>query len=321
MNKADTEYIHQGLRQLFASGRSLILVQTFEEDRLETLLGHLANDGSQELMTWGINQGLTKGDQAIPGTADPVAMLSHLLEIDGNPIVLLRDLHHHYTPQVQRGLRDLYYRWRNKGAHAVVSASSRQIPDDLEREMAFLVLEMPSQLELEQVIEESMIDLGFKINLPTHLVGATLKGLTLAEARHALARLAKQELDDREVLDILQEEKRNLIAKVGTLEYIPKVPELHELGGLENLKDWLIKRRDQLVSLDESDREIVPKGMMLMGVSGCGKSLCIKAVSSAWQLPLFRMEMVRVFSGAYGSPEIAFANACRLMEEMAPAVL
>ena len=297
------------------------MVQTFEEDRLEKLLGHLAAAGSQEFMTWGINLGLSKGNEAIPGTSDPVAMLSHLLEIDGNPIVLLRDLHHHYTPQVQRGLRDLYYQWRNQGAHAVISASSRQIPDDLEREMAYLILEMPSQQELEQAIEEWVADRGLKINLPIHLIGATLKGLTLAEAKHALARLADQELDDRRILEILQEEKRNLIAKVGTLEYIPKVPELHELGGLENLKDWLIKRRELLVSPDESDREIVPKGMMLMGVSGCGKSLCIKAISSAWQLPLFRLEMVRVFSGAYGSPEIAFANACRLMEEMAPAVL
>jgi len=236
-------------------------------------------------------------------------------------MVLMKDLHHHFGPVVIRCLRDLYYRWRDAGGVAVLSATHRIIPDDLEREMAFLRLDLPSPTEMTQEVERWQKDTEVTLPIPARVASATLKGLTLAEARHGLNRLRGSDLDEHETLRVLREEKRQLIQKSGTVEYIPNVPELESLGGLENLKNWLLKRRELLVSDKEEDKEIVPKGILLMGVSGCGKSLCVKTVSSAWRLPLYRMEMVRIFSGAYGSPETAFSEACHLMEEMAPAVL
>ncbi len=299
------------------------MVQTHEEDRLGGLLSAIAEARGQELWVWQVNRGLARyAGSVIGGVSTAEEALGRLLNGEDLPIVWFKDLHHHYNPTVIRGLRDLYYAWRNRGGVAALSASTREIPQDLEREMAFLSLEMPSQEELAAEAERWLDDApAYREALSKDVIAATLKGLTLAEARHSLTRLGFQKTDQSRALRVLQEEKRRLISKIGTLEYIPEVPSLEQLGGLENLKDWLTRRRELVVSREEANKEIAPKGLLLMGVSGCGKSLCIKAISSAWRLPLYRMEMTRIFSGAFGPPEMAFSDACRLMEDMAPAVL
>ena len=92
-------------------------------------------------------------------------------------------------------------------------------------------------------------------------------------------------------------------------------------GGLENLKKWLVERRKLFEMRDRLSSEIVPKGLLMMGIPGCGKSLCVKAIASCFQLPLYRVDMSEIFSGRHGKPEGAFVEACRMMEDMAPAVL
>ena len=312
---------HPGLGRLLAAGRSLIFVQTFEENRLDRILGDLADIGNRPYWTWQINTGLTRQGEIVPNTISPEQVLTYLLECDARPMVWLKDFQPHLDIHTIRQLRDLYGRWRLGGGVAVISATSVQVPLDLEREVAIYHLEMPNQAELMAEVERWEKETGQPLPVPKEVVAATLKGLTLNEAWHALTRTHSADQDNPHLLRMLQEEKRQLIQKAGTLEYIPEVPNIEQLGGLDNLKDWLDKRKALLTASDEASREISPKGMLLMGVSGCGKSLCVKAVSSAWQLPLYRLEMSRVFSGAYGSPEVAFADACRLMSEMAPAIL
>lgn len=321
MNQTSNDAQLHGLEHVRAAGRSLIQVQTSEEDRLGRLLTQLAQREDKPLWTWQINTGLMIGNTPVTDTHTAEAALAHLREVSQPVFVWFKDLHHHYTPTVIRALRDIYYRWRDEGSALFISAPEQAIPHDLEREMAFLPLTLPSTAELAAEVaawrERSQRDWSLK----DEQITATLKGLTLAESRHSLHRADRQAQDETQLLRLLQEEKRQLIAKLGTLEYIPDVPPIQELGGLENLKEWLDKRKDLLLSVDESLADIVPKGVLLMGVSGCGKSLVTKAISSAWSLPLYRMEMSRIFSGAGGSPEIAFSEACRTMEAMAPAVL
>lgn len=309
------------LKQTLISGRALIQVRTLEENRLSELLTSLAESKNQVLWTWSAGSGLACSNDAVANTETPEAALQAMLAWQDRPMVWMKDLHHHYSPLVIRLLRDLYYRWSHSGGCVVISAPERAIVADLERETNYIDLGMPGLEELVRVVEEWSEETGVKAGAPVRAMAATLKGLTLNEARHALHRLSGDQLPADQHMLALQEEKKQLIAKMGTLEFIPKVPAIEDLGGLENLKDWLGKRKELILAEDEGSREITPKGILLMGVSGCGKSLCIKAISSAWQLPLYRLEMVRVFSGAYGSPELAFADACRVMEKMAPAIL
>jgi len=122
-------------------------------------------------------------------------------------------------------------------------------------------------------------------------------------------------------LSALLEEKRLLINRSGVLEYISEGTAIGDVGGLENLKTWLLDRQKLFAMREGLSSEIVPKGVLLMGIPGCGKSLAIKAIASAFELPLYRVDMIEIFSGRHGKPEGAFVEACRMMEDMAPAVL
>ena len=124
-----------------------------------------------------------------------------------------------------------------------------------------------------------------------------------------------------ESLPALLEEKRLLVDRGGVVEFISGGTDIGEIGGLEGLKKWLLERRKLFQLRDSVSAEIVPKGLLLMGIPGCGKSLAVKAIASYFQLPLYRVDMIEIFSGVHGKPEGAFVAACRMMEDMAPAVL
>jgi SpoVK/Ycf46/Vps4 family AAA+-type ATPase len=146
--------------------------------------------------------------------------------------------------------------------------------------------------------------------------------LTLDEARYALRRGLAEDLGlGSNAMRAMLEEKRLLVNRGGVIEYISEPRDLGEVGGLETLKKWLLERRKLFQMRDSLSSEIVPKGVLFMGIPGCGKSLCVKAIASAFELPLYRVDMIEMFSGRHGKPEGAFVAACKMMEDMAPAVL
>jgi SpoVK/Ycf46/Vps4 family AAA+-type ATPase len=149
-----------------------------------------------------------------------------------------------------------------------------------------------------------------------------LQGLTLDEASYALRRaLAAGVRLGPEALAIVLEEKRLLVNRGGVIEYVADGAQLAEVGGLETLKKWLLERRKLFELRDSLTAEIVPKGILMMGIPGCGKSLSVKAIAACFQLPLYRIDMIEIFSGRHGKPEGAFVEACRTMEDLVPAVL
>ena len=119
----------------------------------------------------------------------------------------------------------------------------------------------------------------------------------------------------------LLDEKKLIVNRTGLIQYIAESTQLEHVGGLEYLKAWLIERRKLFVERESLSAEIVPKGVLVMGVSGCGKSLSVKAIASCFGLPLYRIEMSEVFSGRHGNPDSAFVEACRTVESVAPAVV
>lgn len=310
-------------RQL-AAKRPLILVKTTEEERF----GNFLSQKTESLLVWQESSGLKDPKGAvIEDTGRPESGLDYLLSLDterdgGGLIVWFKDLTPHFRPSVIRRLRDLYLRWKGTAHILFLTSWSNTLPPELIREVARVQLDVPSQGELKKFIESWTREQGFDWGeANTTLVSGILRGLTLSEVWHALRRIESTGTRAKEALSMLKQEKQALIQGQGTLSFIPEVPAISELGGLENLKQWLIERKELLTTDDPELREVIPKGILLMGVSGCGKSLCIKAVSSAWNLPLYRLEMIKVFSGGSGNAEQAFADSLQLMENMAPALL
>jgi SpoVK/Ycf46/Vps4 family AAA+-type ATPase len=318
----------QLIRDALASGRPLIYIHSPEEQRVARLLEEvsrsLAASGDLPVWTWTLTEGLRQAGEAAAGTEDPRRALDFIVAHDAHGIFHLKDFHEplRNAAEVRRRLRDVYESCLDRGKYVIVSSPVRAIPEEIERSILFLELRPPDLVELRGFIAAESAGRGTHAEADLDQVARALQGLTLDETRYALRRAAAagQPLGPA-ALPALLEEKRLLVNRSGVIEYIYTGTSLDEVGGLEGLKKWLLERRKLFQMRDTLDSEIVPKGLLMMGIPGCGKSLCVKAIASAFQLPLYRIDMIEIFSGRHGRPEGVFVQACRMLEDMAPAVL
>jgi SpoVK/Ycf46/Vps4 family AAA+-type ATPase len=201
----------------------------------------------------------------------------------------------------------------------VITSPVRTIPEEVERSIAYVELRPPDAVELVEFLREAVG--GAEESVLEQTAGA-LQGLTLDEAGYALKRaLSAGRKLGVDAMPALLEEKKLLVNRSGYIEFVAESTGLGQVGGLEGLKTWLRERRKLFQMRDKLSNDIVPKGLLMMGIPGCGKSLAVKAIASHFGLPLYRLDMIEIFSGRHGKPEGVFVQACRMMEDMAPAVL
>jgi hypothetical protein len=311
------------------AGRPLVYVQTPEEDRVAALLVQVASQVGEKtgLFIWSITEGLREDDRATKAQPEGArGILDFIIAHDKPAIFLLKDFHDllRDSVEIRRRLRDVYYECLNTGKFVFITAPSKCIPPEIEREIAYVKLPMPDLGELETLVKQEATTLAAG-NLPqetAYLLSRALQGLSFNEARHALRYgVAKSGKLDACIIPLVQEEKRLLVRKSGLMEYVPDTVNIDELGGLDILKQWLQQRRDLFYSRESMSSEIVPKGVLMMGVSGCGKSLSARVIANVFGLPLYRVDMSQVFASGLGNAERQFAEACHTMQEIAPAVV
>jgi SpoVK/Ycf46/Vps4 family AAA+-type ATPase len=315
------------IRQILESGRPLAYIRSAEEQRVGRVLREVGRrmPGAVPVpvWTWSLTEGLRRdGLAAEAGAEDPRRALDIILSHKGPAIFHLRDFHEPMrdSAEIRRRLRDVYERSIGQSRWVVITAPVRVIPDELERSIVYLELRPPDSAELVEFLrEEAGAETSEEV---VHQLARAVQGLTLDETRFALRRArAATPVLGSDSIPALLEEKRLLVNRSGVIEYIDEGASLADVGGLEGLKKWLLERRKLFELRDTMSSEIVPKGLLLMGIPGCGKSLSVKAIASAFRLPLYRVDMIEIFSGRHGKPEGVFVEACRLLEEMAPAVL
>lgn len=322
------------VREVFESGRPLTYIKSSEEQRIARVLREVASrlDSSAptDVWTWSLTGGLRHDGDAAAGGETPRAVLDFIGAHGGAAIFHLKDFHESLrdSPEIRRRLRDLYDECLDRRKYVVITSPVRSLPEEVERSVMFVELRPPDVVELAEFIRdevrqtEALADNEDIGDDTLSQVARTLQGLTLDEARYALRRAAAAGLRlGPEALPALLEEKRLLVNRSGYIEYIADGASLGEVGGLEILKKWLLERRKLFQMRDQISAEIAPKGILMMGIPGCGKSLSVKAIASTFELPLYRVDMTEIFSGRHGRPEGAFVQACRMMEDMAPAVL
>ncbi len=309
------------IREIFESGRPLTYILSPEEQRVARVLKEVAGARSLPIWTWSLTEGMrSDGGAPVAGTESPRGALDFIL--DAAPgIFHLKDFHEplRESPEIRRRLRDVYESSLDRRKFVVITSPVRFVPEEVERSILFLELRTPDVIELAEFLREETPDTSEDV---VQQMARTLLGLTLDEARYALRRaLATGRGLGSESLPALLEEKKLLVNRSRVIEFIADGTDLGDVGGLEGLKTWLIERSKLFEMRDNLDAEIVPKGLLTMGIPGCGKSLCVKAIASQFQLPLYRVDMTEIFSGRHGKPEGAFVAACKMMEDMAPAVL
>ena len=313
----------KAIREIFESGRPLTYIRSSEEQRVARVLQEVSGTlGSLPIWTWSLTEGLLRdGQVSLAAGTSPRGVLDFIIAHQDAGIFHLKDFHEPLrdSAEIRRRLRDVYESCLDRRKFVVITSPVRFVPEEVERSILFLELRTPDVIELAEFLREEAPDSS---EGTIQQVARTLLGLTIDESRYALRRaFATGRGLGSESLPALLEEKKLLVNRSGVIEFIADPTDLGDVGGLEGLKTWLVERSKLFEMRDSLDAEIVPKGLLMMGIPGCGKSLCVKAVASQFQLPLYRVDMTEIFSGRHGNPEGAFVEACKMMEDMAPAVL
>ncbi len=323
-NQKLVDKIARGLRSHYP----LFYVLGWEEERIERLLTAISASFSEgrPLITWTSSLGFDNGDKAQP-IQDPMAALQAIGRAEAPALYLMKDLPAFFSdnPALVRAVRDLYYRLKGRGSYVFFSYPVLNLPDVLKKEVFFVEMELPSEEEILEQLQRYLKKIPQVTQPPhelLHRLAVAMKGLSLAEVGHLLARMfGRESLEMEAALGEIQEEKAQILRKESCLNYYPIQHSLDDIGGLDNLKEWVLKRRDLFTEKAFKAGIPLPSGILFMGVSGCGKSMAAKAIAAAWGLPLVRLDMSLVLSGSYGPPESAFEHATKVAEEVAPIVL
>ncbi len=298
----------------------LWLVST-EEERVERGLERLAKTEGMTLVRWRRTSGMVSGGLAFPDTEDPVAAFATCSSMDGPTLFLFEDLADDFQdPRVVRRLRDLQNEIAGRRQAILILSHRLNLPPELEKDVAVLDIPLPARQEVARLL--GLLLLSQKIELAPDLfeqfVTASL-GLTEKEIKRAYARLL---LDGERFaaadVELLLEEKARLLRKSRHLEFVRPDVRMGDVGGLGNLKDWLRQRAAAFTEKARIYGLPEPKGLFLLGVQGCGKSLSAKAVADLWRVPLLRLDIAALFAGP---AEEGLRETIRVAESLAPVVL
>jgi len=304
----------------------LIYVQSREEERMERQLEQLSRKhygDDRPVLSWSAAEGLA-GDETL---TDPLAVIHAIRRADKPGFYLLRDLPAMFADNMVlvRALRDLYRELAGKNRFVFISHPGLLLPDELKGQLWLVDLGMPGGDEILDYLKATLANDGKDGSVDDdwyQQCATAMKGLTLDEVRHLVHGWASENRFDLvSVLPDIYADKTAALQKEGCLQFISKSIEVHKVGGLENLKEWVMGRKSLFSRQSFQTGIPMPAGILFMGISGCGKSMAAKVIASAWNLPLVRLDMNLVMSGAFGSPEYAFDRALRTAENISPLVL
>ncbi len=326
------------LEVLIRARYPLLYIVSWEEERIEAALRRVAARRRKRLFAWTLTEGVVAIDTPQPVRVDPGALtpMQALEHVEGSreaALFLLKDFHPFLgggqaleNVRLIRKLRDLARRLKRWEKTVIFLSPLLRLPPELEREVTVLDWSLPTMADLEEALERVIRSARVRGDLRLNLDEATrerilkaAQGLTISEAERVFARsvVMTRDLD----VEVIIAEKQQIIRKSGILEYLEPQERMEYVGGLSELKDWLNKRR--LAFTEEARRFGLPepRGVLLLGVPGGGKSLIAKATASLWQLPLLRLDMGRVFDQMVGSSEENIRRALHLAERVSPAIL
>ena len=320
--------VDEELKTLIRARYPVIYIVSWEETRVENALREIAQERGKKVFFWTITQGMALNpNHRDNATRDPLAALDAVMDSRDQALFVLKDYHAFISDvTVTRRLRDLTVALKTSHKTLIILAPILKLPSELEKEVTVVDYGLPDHDELDQLLEGIVQNLKDNTQIDTSLseierdqIIKAAQGLTANEAENVFAKSLVQR--HRFDVDVILSEKEQIIRKSGILEYYPFSEQIGDVGGLDLLKEWMEKRT---VAFTEKARDFglpAPRGVLLLGVQGCGKSLSAKAIGSLWRLPLLRLDVGRIFAGIVGSSEENMRKAIRVAESVAPCIL
>jgi hypothetical protein len=320
------------LKSLVLSFHSLLAIETVEEERVRSLLIEVAADLKLPFYEWSLTSGFNRlRGTTIDGTQDVLAALHHIAKIENNDaIFLLKDMARHLdNANIGRALRELAQKLTSTRSAMVLTGDPIELPHDFEALAVRFTLEMPDVTELRDVVRSVVDSIGARQRVRIDLsredaqrLVQALQGLTVNQARQVVAQAIVEDgtLSAAGIRTVVRC-KGEMIERGGILEFFPVDENNFDIGGFARLKSWLERAR---VGYSPEARALnldAPKGVLLVGVQGCGKSLAAKFVAREWGLPLLKLDAGRLYEKYVGESEKNFRKATALAEAMAPVVL
>lgn len=306
----------------------LIYIPTQEEERVEaTIREEATNQGNRPVYTWDFVDGYqgNPNDQGF-GKRNPLQALEFVEKIPSSvcAVIILRDYHRFLDDvAIARKLRNLSRLLKSQPKNIVLLSPRVLIPDDLTEVMTVVEFPLPTVPEIKTEVEKLLQVTGNSLSgkLVDDLV-RSCQGLSMERIRRVLSRaLASHGELLPEDVDLVLEEKRQTIRQTQILDFYPATEQISDIGGLDNLKDWLIRRGGSFTQRARQYGLPHPRGLMLVGIQGTGKSLTAKAIAHYWHLPLLRLDVGRLFGGLVGESESRTRQMIQVAEALAPCVL
>ena len=330
------------LANLFKARFPYVYIPTWEEKRAEEFILSTAWDERliihrREVYSWTQTVGFTNLSEMnrVNGTQDPMKAFAFIESCEQDAIFIMKDLHVFFGVQGRPPAYDLIRRMRDlipvlhesqERKNIVILSPQLVIPADMEKEISVFEFPLPNVDEmldmLDRIIRENGLDNRRLSYVDKEKLAKSALGLTAQEAENAFSRaiVANRGLDGN-AIRVIFDEKNQVIKKTGILEFIKANFTIDDIGGLENLKSWLIKRNNSWLDSARKYNIPAPKGVLITGIPGCGKSLTAKAMSAIWNLPLLKLDMGKIFSGIVGSSEENMRRAIATAEAVAPSIL
>jgi SpoVK/Ycf46/Vps4 family AAA+-type ATPase len=306
----------------------LIYIPTREEERVEGAIANSAKQqGNRSIYIWDFVDGYQGNpNDAGFGRRNPLQALELVekLPAAASAIFILRDFHRFLDDvAISRKLRNLARSLKSQPKNIVIVSPLVAIPDDLSEVLTVQEFPLPGTAEIKTEIARLMAATEQSLDSKTldELV-RSCQGLSIDRIRRVLSRAiathGKLQLED---VDLILEEKRQTIRQTQILDFYPATEQISDIGGLDNLKDWLLRRGSAFSERARQYGLPHPRGLLLVGIQGTGKSLTAKAIAHHWHLPLLRLDVGRLFAGLVGESESRTRQMIQLAEALAPCIL
>jgi ATP-dependent 26S proteasome regulatory subunit len=327
------------LEVLIRARYPLLYVISWEEQRVLEEVTRVARGLNKKVYEWSVTTGLVPAGTSIQSkkhrdtaTQDPLVALQNVIDLVEPALYVFKDFHpflSHQNMSIVRRLREISASLKNTYKTIIIVGPILSIPPELEKEVTVVDFELPKAECFAKLFDGVVSEIADNPKLSAQVDHETreriihaLLGLTLVEAENVLAKtLVQLRGFGEKSIEVIVSEKKQIIRKSGLLEYYDAEDDLNSVGGMDSLKSWLVKRS---VAFTDRARDFglpSPRGILILGVQGCGKSLMAKAISQLWHLPLLRFDVGRVFGSLVGSSEENVRRAIRVAESVAPAIL